>query len=65
MSASLHPGDVHRRQHRTEKRNKLRAADVHRTRQNDRRDAIRRMVLASDSRLGFRECPGHLRERAL
>jgi hypothetical protein len=25
MSASLHPGDVHRRRHRTEKRNKLRA----------------------------------------
>lgn len=25
MSASLHPNEVHRRQHRTEKRNKLRA----------------------------------------
>ena len=25
MSASLHPREIHRRQHRTEKRNKLRA----------------------------------------
>ena len=25
MSASLHPGEIHRRQRRTEKRNKLRA----------------------------------------
>jgi hypothetical protein len=25
MSGSLHPGEIHRRRHRTEKRNKLRA----------------------------------------